>query len=88
MNKQNEQDFSLKSTSLFFAYAKAKGEKTFKLFGLLDGCTYFKKCRCPRYKIEEIENLKKLANEWVELNKDTDLHIKFVSMNNKILFVK
>ena len=44
------------------------------------------KCCAPRYKLKDIEDHKRLAIELVELNKDMDLQIKFVGMNNKILF--
>ena len=36
--------------------------------------------------IKDIEDHKRLAIKLVELNKDMDLQIKFVGMNNKILF--
>ena len=82
----NEEDFGMKSKSLFFTYARFKGENNFRLFGLFDNCTYFKKCCAPRYKLKDIEDHKRLAIKLVELNKDMDLQIKFVGMNNKILF--
>lgn len=70
----------------FFAYAKHKKQNRFRLFSLKDNRTYFKKSLCPRYQIKDIELLKEFATKLVELNKNEELHIKFITTNNKVLF--
>ena len=72
--------------TLFFAYAKFEGQEKFRLFSLKDNRTYFLKAHAPRYKIEQIERAKELAIKLVELNKQNNLHIKFIGINNKTLW--